>query len=379
MGERRADPRHERRLRVLRIYHSAVVTGWRERDRELRRRGVELHVVSPRRWNEGGRDVTLDVSDDDFVVPVGTMGRHPFRFLYDPRPLRRLLRQTAFDVIDVHEEPASLAVAELRLLRRRYRRSASLLLYSAENIHKRYPFPFRWFERRALAEADAVYVANQEAGHVLRRKGFRGIVRHLGLGVDVDRFAPAAVAPPADEGAGIVVGYVGRLDHRKGVQVILDAVSTEPSMALEVVGDGPYRPALEARAGQLGLSARVRFSGFASNAVLAGIYPRFDVVVIPSLPTTDWTEQFCRVAVEAMASGVPVVASRSGALPEVVGDGGLIVPPGDPAALRAALRSLAADPFLRNNLAERARARAQQYSWAAVAEDHRQLYREVVA
>ena len=364
-------------LRVLRVYHSGVVAGWRQRERELRRRGLELRLVSPHRWNEGGSDVELELGADDFVVPVRTVGRHQFLFLYDPRPLRRLLRETEFDVLDVHEEPASLATAELRLLRRLYRPSARLMLYSAENRYKRYAWPFRWLERRALADAGAVYACTEDVGHILRRKGFRGIVRVIGLGVEAEPFASDRPGAPA--AGSLHVGYVGRLTERKGVYVLLEAVAADNRMTVEFVGDGPERHGLEARAAALGATARVRFPGPAAHDSIAASYRRFDVVAVPSIPTKQWSEQFCRVAVEAMASGLPVVASATGALPAVVGDAGILVPPGDPVALRGARRSLATDPAHRAELGERARVRAARFSWTSIADAHADLYREVVA
>ena len=176
--------------RVLRVYHSAVVGGWRERDRELRRRGAQVTLVAPRAWREGGRRVVLDPGGDTFVVSARTCGRHPAVFAYDPLPLLRLLRRQRFDHIDVHEEPCSLAAAEVRMLRRWLQPDSKLLLYSAQNIPKRYPAPFRQFEAGALAEAAGVYVCNRAAGAILRGKGFRGVVEVLPLGVDVDRFVP---------------------------------------------------------------------------------------------------------------------------------------------------------------------------------------------
>lgn len=342
----------------------------------MRRRGVQLRLVSPLRWNEGGNVVSLDRGADDFLVPVRTLGHHPFLFVYDPRPLRRLLRDSAIDVLDVHEEPASLATFEIRVLRRIYRRSARLLLYSAQNIYKNYPPPFRWLERRALAEANAVYVPNTAAGEVLRRKGFKGIIRLLALGVDIGRFTPAGLVNPTRS---LHVGYVGRLEEHKGVQVLLEAIAGTPALTLDVIGDGPYRTTLEALSRELHLSGRVRFLGFSSHAALTDAYATFDVVVIPSLPTTGWIEQFCRVAVEAMASGIPIVASASGSLPEVVGDAGLLIQPADVEALRSALCTLAADSDLRSSLAVRGRARSERFSWPAIADAHHQLYREVVA
>ena len=102
-------------MKVLRVYHSSVVTGWRERDRLLRHAGVEVTLVSPRRWNEGGADVEL-TDAEPWVVPARSFGRHPYVFVLDPRPIVRLLRRHRFDLIDVHEEPASLVALELRVL-----------------------------------------------------------------------------------------------------------------------------------------------------------------------------------------------------------------------------------------------------------------------
>ena len=185
-------------MKVLRIYHSGVVAAWRVRDTELARQGAAVTLVSPLRWNEGGEVVELD--PDPHVVPARTWGTHPFTFVYDPRPLWRALRSARWDVIDVHEEPASLAVFEVLLLARLAGRGrVPVCLYCAENTEKRYPWPFRWFERRALRRAAAVHTCNDEAGRILRRKGFSGRIVNLGLGVDVDRFA--GDAPSARRGA----------------------------------------------------------------------------------------------------------------------------------------------------------------------------------
>jgi len=367
-------------MRVLRVYHSAVVTPWRERDRRLRRLGAEVTLISPRAWNEGGRRVLLEVGTDDFVRPARTLGRHPYLFAYDPRPLWRALRSGWFDVVDIHEEPASLAVAEVLALMWLARCRASVCLYSAQNIAKRYPVPFRWFERIALRRAGAVHTCNEEAGRILRRKGFTGILCNLGLGVDVAWFGSGRpeVGTPAAGGAGLRVGYVGRLEAHKGVSVLVDAVAAVPEVSLEIVGDGPERDALASQITRLGLGGRVRISGFTSPEELPAVYRRFDVLAIPSLETPGWIEQFGRVAVEAMASGVPVVASDSGSLPEVVGDAGLLVPPGDAVALAEALRGLAADPARRAALSSRARERARRWSWEEIARRQYGLYRSMV-
>jgi glycosyltransferase involved in cell wall biosynthesis len=343
----------------------------------MRRAGARVTLVAPLAWNEGGHRVELEVGDDDFVRPARTVGRHPYLFLYDPRPLWRAVRSGSFDVVDIHEEPASLAAAEVLTMLWLARSRAAVCLYCAQNLPKRYPVPFRWFERVALRRAVAVHTCNEAAGRILRSKGFTGMLCNLGLGVDVERFGRAD--PPGGDAdhAALRVGYVGRLEPHKGVDVLVEAIARVPGAVLEIVGGGPERDRLDRLIHRLALGERARIAGFTTPAELPAVYRRFDVVVVPSLETPGWVEQFGRVAVEAMASGVPVVASSSGSLPEVVGEAGVLVPPGDPEALAAALAHLAADPERRAELARRGRARAQRWSWDAIASRQLDLYRSM--
>ena len=134
---------------ALRVSHSAVVDGWRERERALRRRGHRVDVVSAADWSEGGRPVTLTPRPKETVVAARTFGSHPALFLYDPRPLWTALGHPV-DVVDIHEEPFALATAEVLLIRWLRRQPAPYLVYSAQNIDKRHPLPFRWIERAVL-------------------------------------------------------------------------------------------------------------------------------------------------------------------------------------------------------------------------------------
>jgi glycosyltransferase involved in cell wall biosynthesis len=357
-------------VRVLRIAHHGVVSAWRERERELRAQGVDVELISARSWNEGGRDQRLEAGSDAFVHGAATVGRHPSVFAYDPRPIWRALGRHP-DLIDLHEEPNALATAEVLLLRALRRSRAPYVLYSAQNIPKRYPVPFRWFERRALRRAAAAYVCNDEAGRILLDKGLAGPAVEIPLGVDVQTFAPAD--RPAPTPARAVVGYVGRLEPHKGVDVLLRAAVDQESWELRLTGDGPQRAELEALAERLGIAPRVRFLGFAGGAELADRYRELDVLAVPSLPRPGWLEQFCRVAVEAMASGVPVVASASGAIPDVVGDAAVLVTPDDPAALRDGIAS-ALEPADWLDRRERGLARSARFTWANVAAMQRAMY-----
>jgi glycosyltransferase involved in cell wall biosynthesis len=361
-------------LRVLRVSKSGVVTAWRERDRRLRALGVDLTLVVAARWEEGGTRVAFTPDGDRFVLPARTLGRHPNLFLYDPRPIWRLLGSTRWDVIDLQEEPFGLAVAEVLLLRRLRSLRTPFVVYSAQNIDKRYPPPFRWFERWSLRRAAGAYPCNAEAGEILRRKGLRGVLTVLPLGVDVERFASVEHEPPTGH---LRVGFVGRLIPHKGVDVLLRAVALDDRLSAEVFGAGPESDRLTALAGHLGVADRVTFHGHVAEEDIPGVYRQIDALAVPSVPMPGWVEQFGRVVVESQASGVPVVASASGALPDVVGEDGLLVPPNDAAALRVALSRLLDEPGLWSQLRTAGLLGARRCSWESVARSQLALYESV--
>jgi glycosyltransferase involved in cell wall biosynthesis len=197
----------------------------------------------------------------------------------------------------------------------------------------------------------------------------------------VDMLLPATTTPaaaprrPAGARAG-AVGVVGRLVPEKGVDVFLQAVSLVtsviPSARFVVIGDGPLRAPLEDRAEALGLAGAVTFTGFRSDAphLIAGL----DVLVVPSR-----SDGSPLVVCEAMAAGVPVVASRVGGLPDLVthGDSGLLVRPEDPEDLARTLVSLLMDPAAARALGLRGRQLAQMRSHARLVDRMTEVYSAV--
>ncbi len=218
---------------------------------------------------------------------------------------------------------------------------------------------------RTAARLATVTVANSAATAAVLGSGPRVEVVHPG--VDLDRFAPGVrdAAVRAALGAGddtLLVGIVGRIDPRKGVQVLVEAMARAQGAArdahLVVVGDaGTGDPAFaaEVRAGAARrLGDRVTFTGKRSD--IPAVIRCLDVLVNASV-----AEPFGLTLLEAQASGVPVVATDAGGPPEFVVDGrtGLLVPPFEPDALAAALDRLLADADLRGGLAAAALAAAR--------------------
>ena len=155
---------------------------------------------------------------------------------------------------------------------------------------------------------------------------------------------------------GILIGAVGRLDRQKGFAVLIEAMAHLKGTPLRcaILGDGPERARLEALIRRRGLEGSVRLLG---ETEAASWLPAFDVFCLPSL----W-EGLPNSLLEAMALGLPVVASAIDGVPEAVTDGadGLLVPPSDPAALAAALQRLAGDAGKRARLGAAARKTAAE-------------------
>jgi glycosyltransferase involved in cell wall biosynthesis len=150
-----------------------------------------------------------------------------------------------------------------------------------------------------------------------------------------------------------VIGSVGSLHVRKGYQYLIEAVPlvlTElPGARFVLVGEGPERLRLEQLAAELGVAGRVQFLGQRTD--VSAVLPEFDVFVLPSI-----TEGMPNAVLEAMAAGIPVVASRVGGVPEIVQDGetGLLVEPESPSDLARSLVRLGRDAPLRLALTQRA-------------------------
>ncbi|HSB67760.1 MAG TPA: glycosyltransferase family 4 protein [Candidatus Methylomirabilis sp.] len=194
-------------------------------------------------------------------------------------------------------------------------------------------------------------------------------------GIDLARLT--AAAPRRFPAHGPIVGTVARLAPVKGHRFLLEAMpgilQSCPEARFVFVGEGEARPALEEQARHLGLGERIIFTGFREDApaLLAGM----DLFVLPSL-----NEGMGRVLVMAMALGKPIVATRVGGVPELLGDGeaGILVPPGDSAALAEAVTTLLRDPARAAALAEAGRRRATRYDAETMLSLLAKVYREVM-
>ena len=357
---------------------ACLVGAYQRKLEELARQdGIELTCLVPPYWLQDGTPIRLERAHTQgyrlAVAPVRFNGHfHVFHFA----GLRRWLARTRPDIVHVDEEPYNLATG--LALRLAARRGARRLFFTWQNLLRCYPPPFSLWERYSFRAAQHALAGNRDAVDVLRQKGFRGPASVVPqFGVDPDLFQPR----PRPARREFVIGYAGRIVEEKGLHILLDAVKgLDPPWRLQLVGSGPQQPALARQAARLGIADHVEFVPHGASTAMPAIVGGWDVLALPSLSRPNWKEQFGRILVEAMASGVPCVGSTSGEIPRVLSDAGLVVPEGDAAALREALGRLRSAPVLRQDLAERGRARVlARFTHARVAEQTYHVYRRMLA
>ncbi|CAD5244895.1 glycosyltransferase family 4 protein [Thermococcus camini] len=207
-------------------------------------------------------------------------------------------------------------------------------------------------------------------------------VRVIPNGVDDDLFSPLSEGEKErlKEELGIegdAVLYVSRMSPRKGPHVLLNAFSGIDNATLVMAGSGEMLPFLRAQAKFLGIEDRVRFLGYVDGSLLPRLFGMADVFVLPS--TT--AEAFGIVILEAMAAGVPVVATDVGGIPEIIrnSESGLLVSPGNELELRNAIQKLLLDEELRRWFGSNGRrAVEERYSWKKVTEGIEKAYENVM-
>ena len=285
------------------------------------------------------------------------------------RAIRRLARRRQYDVIHVHWP---LPLALLGWAAQRGGGPPIVTTFYGAELRLGFRRFLAWAARRS---ARVIAISSYTAA------ALRDIVN-----VPVEVIPYAASLPPAPPAAhrsrasgDATVLFVGRLVERKGVTHLLDALLRLPASRLVVVGDGPERPRLEARARESGIADRVEFRGRISDAELRRAYQAADAFVLPAvLDARGDTEGLGVVLLEAMNYGVPVIASNIGGIVDIVVDQetGVLVPPADPQALATALHSVLGDPARARRLGEAGQRRlAEYFSWDVILARLEAVYR----
>jgi glycosyltransferase involved in cell wall biosynthesis len=294
----------------------------------------------------------------------------------------RLARRHEFDVIHVHwPVPQGLfGWVARQASRRKFGRSPRLVatFYGADLVlAERFSFvkPFlAWF----VGQCDDLAAISTYTRRTLT--GLTGSVlerqpRTIPYGIELP---PADADWPTEPGKLL---FVGRLIPRKGLSVLVRAMSHVPAGDLTIIGGGPEREPVQALVDELGLGDRIRFGGRVSDEELEQRYQSCDIFVLPAIiDATGDTEMLGMVLLEAMRYRRPVIASDVGGIPDIVRDGenGLLVPQQDPAALAAAINRLLTDRDLSRRLGEAGYTYARDhFGWETILAQTKGMYGSV--
>ena len=299
--------------------------------------------------------------------------------------LFRELRRIAPDFVFVNNEPWSMTAFQVVLFRVLSGRDFKIIIYTCENLRRRSPAPFRWFEKAVLKNTDLfLTITESEGAGILREKGYSGQIRYLPLSVDTELFRKEDAAAFKKELLGdsniFCIGYAGRVVKEKGIETLLEAArNLEIDYRLLLIGGGPFLEELKKKSRERGIDGKVVFQDHVFSKDLPKFINCMDIFVLPSLTTENWKEQFGRVLIEAMACGVAVIGSSSGEIPVVIGDGGIIFSEGDAGDLEKQIKLLFSRQDLRKSLAEKGQKRAGSiFSRKNIFKQTEEIYREIL-
>ncbi|HEY3390892.1 MAG TPA: glycosyltransferase [Prolixibacteraceae bacterium] len=342
--------RNKRPLRILFVNFSYVIDVYQRKLEVAARTGdVEIGVLAPRKWymREWNKTLTLEAHYPGIrLFPAnvwflnGVQGGH----LYPLLTVLKTLIAFKPDVLQVEQEVFSLVAFEMAIFARIFK--IPLVIFCWENMDKEFSFIRKFTRKFVFDTARVINPGNEDAAKLMRKWGYKGAIEIMPqLGVDLEMFQPSR-EPNNDRT--FSVGYLGRLVPEKGIDLILNAakqlIDVGVDFQLIICGSGPEGAALKELAIQLQITKKISWNGSYPYKDVPQAISLMDVLVLPSrtLPGI-WKEQFGHVLVEAMAMGVPVIGSSSGAIPEVIGKEDQIFCENDPRGLAAILHKMITD------------------------------------
>jgi glycosyltransferase involved in cell wall biosynthesis len=277
----------------------------------------------------------------------------------------------------VQSEPEDFLLSQILLIRAIHGLGFKTIFITWRNIHYSsfgIPYKFGWVYRfteyLGLRYGDYCFSFNAAGRETLGARGFHAL-DVISPAIDTNFFRPmdANALRQSMDLQHFTVGFFGRFVAEKGIGVLLDAIAgLDHPVQLLMVGNGPAWGAWMEQARKLKIAHKIIHKPSVLRREMPIHICACNAVVLPSYASRKWKEQFGRILVEAMACGVPVFGARSGEIPNVIGDAGLVFPEKDVPSLRDCLRQLVEDFSLRERLSVLGRARAEnEYSCEVVA------------
>lgn len=364
-------------MRVVHLSARASDPDRRAIVRAIAAAGIDIVAAIPERWRDAAGDERRTASGTDGgvrLVPVAVSGiDDETNAVWHAGTLRRLLRDVRPDLVHLEREPwtatAGAVIAAARKLH------IPVVLQAASPIPPALGLVARWQRGRVLQLVDGV-IGSSTPALALLRSGLRADCPTACIADSATPVPSRLLTAPHDT---FTIGFQGRLVPERGCDLLLRAaVKLHGPWQLRIAGTGPSQEALEALAQQLGIAARVEWLGGLPAGHRDAFWSSLDVLVAPSRTTQDWVEPAGLMLREAMARGITVAATASGALPDVLGESGALVPEDDPAALAELLQRFADDPLALSAARDGGRKRVMaQFTAEAIADRMQGFWRNV--
>ncbi len=348
---------------------------------ELDKRGHEVTIFTKK--VRGMKRPVEDISENTRIVRISPA--FPFNFPLMPPArdeIEQFTRKEKFDIVHSHHAFTAMPLVGLSVANES----------GIPSVVTNHSIPGGWYDigsvwpsassllqpiKYYLNLADHAIAVSQAAADFISLFIDYAPIDIIPNGIDTTRFTPDL----RKDGNENQILFVGRLVHRKGPHVLLKAfkrvLRKEPNAKLTFVGDGYMRLNLESLVHDLGISGNTEFLGDVSPEMLPSIYANAALFALPSL----YAESFGMVLLEAMSSGLPVIASRTGGVPEIIADHneGLLVKPGSEIELASAIVDLLQDKKLRTHLASNARSKAVRgFDWNLITKQIEGIYRSLL-
>lgn len=374
-------------LKILLISHAYVAYENRKKVEELAKiKDVELVLLVPKSWKDTLRIVPLenpDVKNYKLISADIIFNGHIAGYLYKNK-LWSILKEFKPDIIHLEEEPWSFVALQVLLYKKLLNLKGKLLFFTWENIERNYKFPANITEKFFLKTADFAIAGSSFAKEILIKKGFKKPIKIMvQFGIDLEMFYKQDQTKLRNE-LGLkdfTIGFLGRFVKEKGIFILLDAfLKLKDKAQLFLMGNGPEKENIENFIKQYELENRVIIHGTVSHHEMPKYINCVNVLVLPSISTKNWREQFGHILIEAFACEVPVIGSNSGAIPEVIENAGLLFKEGSVQELYEQLKFLIEDKNKYNELSLAGRKLCiEKYTNSSIANKTAQIYQQVYA
>jgi glycosyltransferase involved in cell wall biosynthesis len=350
----------------------------------------EVGLVCPEEWgSQKFEEPTKEVSSKLWIKSVPTYFSNKNHFhMY--KNLLKVVEEFKPDILNVEEEDYSLVTWQGFRIAKKV--NAIPTFYAWQNIFKNYPPPFKNIEQYVYRNAAASMGGSDEAGVVLKQKGYKGSFETIPqVGIDMSKFSLSGDVDSEKSRYKSEIGidpdkftifYAGRVVMEKGVQTLIEACANlkDKPIQLVVVGSGPYQAELKKLANEKLPENMAIFIDHVTASDVHKYIKSADLMCLCSLTRPNWKEQGpVRIITESMSAQTNVIVSSSGPLPEVVGDAGLVFPEGNSKELTARIEEFLHSKEKRDEFRKRALTRVEEnYSAEAVAAKCAKLFAGLV-